>query len=166
MLDDDERALLRRQRVGLIFQSFHLLDILTAEENVALPLALAGMRESEVRSRVNWALDIVGLTARRTHRPGQLSGGEQQRVAIARAIVSSPELLLADEPTGNLDTESGGKIMRLLRDLVDRLNIALVLVTHDPNCASMADWGIRLLDGRVVEAPIVLKADRSTKVFS
>jgi len=162
-LDDDQRALLRRQRIGLIFQSFHLLDILSAEENIGLPLVLAGMRESLIRERVNWALGIVGLAHRRTHRPGQLSGGEQQRIAIARALMAGPALLLADEPTGNLDSDSGRRIMQLLRQLVDHIGVALVLVTHDPACAAMADWGIRLCDGRIVEAPANMNSISSGK---
>jgi len=165
-LDDDSRTLLRRQRIGLIFQSFHLLDILTAEENVSLPLSLAGMREPEIRRRVAWALDVVGLAHRRKHTPGQMSGGEQQRVAIARALIGKPALILADEPTGNLDGDSGTRIMNLLRDLVDRLGIALVLVTHDRTCAAMADWGILLRDGRAVGASIVWKATRRSRAVA
>jgi putative ABC transport system ATP-binding protein len=162
-LDDDERALLRRRHVGLIFQSFRLLDVLTAEDNIALPLSLMGLRADKIRSRVAWALEVVGLTDRRKHPPGKLSGGEQQRVAIARSLVASPALLLADEPTGNLDSNSGSRIMDLLRELVDRLGVALVMVTHDPAFAAMADWGIRLCDGQMVEAPIVQKTSRSNR---
>jgi putative ABC transport system ATP-binding protein len=163
-LDDDQRALLRRRRLGLIFQSFHLLDILSAEDNIALPLSLAGRREADVRRRVSWALEVVGLSHRRKHLPGHLSGGEQQRVAIARALVAAPGLLLADEPTGNLDSDSGQRIMALLCDLVRRLDVALVLVTHDPACAAMADWSIHLRDGRAVDVPIVLKPSRSNRI--
>jgi putative ABC transport system ATP-binding protein len=165
-LDDDERASLRRRHIGLIFQSFHLLDILTAEENIGLPLALAGLPRSQIRERVQWGLGMVGLARRGSHRPGQLSGGEQQRVAIARALVAGPALLLADEPTGNLDSESGGQIMRLLRHLVDRLGVALILITHDPACAAMADWGVQLRDGRIVKAPTVMKASRPGKAMA
>ncbi len=165
-LDDDGRTLFRRRRIGLIFQSFHLLDILTAEENIALPLSLGGMRDSEIRQRVALGLDVVGLGHRRKHMPGQMSGGEQQRVAIARALAGKPALILADEPTGNLDADSGTRVMNLLRDLVDRLGIALVLVTHDPECAAMADWGTRLGDGRAVGASIVWKATRRSRTVA
>jgi putative ABC transport system ATP-binding protein len=151
-LDDDGRALLRRRRIGLVFQAFHLLDILSAEENVALPLALAGVRETESRLRAERALERVGLAHRRLHRPCEMSGGEQQRVAVARALVADPPVLLADEPTGNLDSDSGRRVLDLLRGLVDRLGVALLLVTHDPTCAALANRIVRLHDGRVVEA--------------
>jgi len=149
-LSDDQRALLRRRRIGLVFQAFHLLDIFTAEENVALPLSLAGVRQAEAQSRAVQALEQVGLAHRREHRPGQLSGGEQQRVAVARALVANPPVLLADEPTGNLDSSSGRRVIELLRELVDRLGVALLLVTHDPVCASLADRIVQLCDGRAV----------------
>jgi putative ABC transport system ATP-binding protein len=148
-LCDDGRALLRRRCIGLVFQAFHLLDVLTAEENVSLPLAIAGVRDGEARSRAVHALQRVGLAHRGHHRPGQLSGGEQQRVAVARALVADPPILLADEPTGNLDSDSSRRIMVLLRDLVDRLGVALLLVTHDPACAGMADRVVYLRDGQI-----------------
>jgi putative ABC transport system ATP-binding protein len=146
-LDDDARALLRRRRIGLVFQAFHLFDVLSAEENVALPLALAGVRPAEARRRAAWALEQVGLTPRGRHRPGELSGGEQQRVALARAVVAEPALLLADEPTGSLDSASGRIVLDLLRRLVDRLGVAVLLVTHDPACAAVADRVLHLRDG-------------------
>jgi putative ABC transport system ATP-binding protein len=150
-LNDDRRTLLRRQRIGLIFQSFHLLDTLTAEENVALPLAIGRCRPAEARARAAAALASVGLAHRAHHRPGELSGGEQQRVAIARALVIEPLLLLADEPTGNLDSVQGGRIIDLLRRLVDERGQTLLMVTHDAGHAALADRIIRLHDGRIIE---------------
>jgi putative ABC transport system ATP-binding protein len=155
-LTDDERALLRRRRIGLVFQAFHLLDVLSAEENVALPLALAGVRAARARERAVVALDLVGLGHRRHHRPGELSGGEQQRVALARAMVGDPPVLLADEPTGNLDSDSGQRVLGLLRDLVDRLGVALLLITHDPACATVADRVVHLRDGRLATGSLKL----------
>jgi putative ABC transport system ATP-binding protein len=150
-LEEDERALMRRQRLGLVFQSFQLLDALSALENVALPLAIAGRRPAETRERALRMLSWVGLEQRREHRPDQLSGGEQQRVAIARALVSEPLLLLADEPTGNLDSAQGGRIMDLLRRLVDDRRQTLVVVTHDASHAARADRLLYLRDGRLTE---------------
>jgi putative ABC transport system ATP-binding protein len=152
VLSEDERALLRRSRIGLIFQSFHLLDTLSAEENVALPLAIGGRPGPEARKRAAEALGWVGLANRRDHRPDQLSGGEAQRVAIARALVSEPLVLLADEPTGNLDSAQGARIMDLLRRLVDERRQALLMVTHDPGHAARADRTLHLQDGRLVLA--------------
>jgi predicted ABC-type transport system involved in lysophospholipase L1 biosynthesis ATPase subunit len=151
-LDEDGRARLRRHRLGLIFQSFQLLDTLSALENVALPLVIAGRMRAEAQQRARAALDQVGLENRHGHRPDQLSGGEQQRVAIARALVIEPLVLLADEPTGNLDSEQGGRIMDLLRRLVDTGRRTLVLVTHDASHATRAHRILHLRDGRVIEA--------------
>jgi putative ABC transport system ATP-binding protein len=148
-LGDDERTLLRRRRVGVIFQAFHLLDVLSAEENVALPLAIGGCGSKRARARAGAALERVGLAHRRRHLPRELSGGEQQRVAIARALVIDPVLLLADEPTGNLDTANSRQVLTLLRELVDRSGHTLLLVTHDPAQAALADRLIRLRDGAV-----------------
>jgi putative ABC transport system ATP-binding protein len=149
-LGDDQRTLLRRQRVGLVFQSFHLLDMLSAEENVALPLAICGRAGAEARRRAARALDLVGLARRGRHRPHELSGGEQQRVAIARALVNDPLLLLADEPTGSLDSVQGARIIELLRGLADERRQTLLLVTHDTGHAALADRVVTLRDGRVV----------------
>jgi putative ABC transport system ATP-binding protein len=160
-LSDDARALLRRRRIGLVFQAFHLVDVLTAEENVSLPLAIAGTRDGEARSRAVIALQRVGLAHRGRHRPGQMSGGEQQRVAVARAIVADPPILLADEPTGNLDSESSKRIMILLRDLVDRLGVSLLLVTHDRACADMADRVVQLRDGQVENTTVFQHGKRA-----
>jgi putative ABC transport system ATP-binding protein len=151
-LDEDRLARLRRHRLGLIFQSFQLLDTLSALENVALPLVIAGRPRAETHQRARAALDQVGLEQRHGHRPDQLSGGEQQRVAIARALVIEPLVLLADEPTGNLDSEQGGRIMDLLRRLVDTGRRTLVLVTHDASHAIHAHRILHLRDGRLVDA--------------
>jgi putative ABC transport system ATP-binding protein len=137
----------RRSRVGVVFQAFHLMPHLTAEENVALPLALAGRKDL---GRVRDLLDRVGLRKRRTHYPSELSGGEQQRVAVARALVHRPSLLLADEPTGNLDSHSGEAVLALLDELRSREGTALLLATHDPDVARRADRIVHLVDGRVV----------------
>jgi putative ABC transport system ATP-binding protein len=157
----DERTLTRhrRQHVGFVFQSFNLLPRLTAEENVALPLMFSGVPEKERRARARALLERVGLGPRLTHRPTQLSGGEQQRVAIARALVGQPALLLADEPTGNLDTATGVEIMALLKELNQdqrsarspdrRRGLTLLVVTHDPEVAAFADRIVKLRDGQV-----------------
>jgi putative ABC transport system ATP-binding protein len=149
----DERTLTRhrRQHVGFVFQSFNLLPRLTAEENVALPLMFSGVPEKERQARARALLERVGLGPRLTHRPTQLSGGEQQRVAIARALVGQPALLLADEPTGNLDTATGAEIMALLKELNQERGLTLLVVTHDPEVAAFADRIIRLRDGRIQE---------------
>jgi putative ABC transport system ATP-binding protein len=152
-LSDDERTLLRRRRIGLVFQSFQLLDMLTAEENVALPLTIAGRPGPEALRRAATALDVVGLAPRRRHRPHEMSGGEQQRVAIARALVIDPSILLADEPTGNLDSHQAARTIALLRRLVDERGHALLLVTHDPGHAGLADRVLRLRDGRLLDDP-------------
>ena len=152
LLGEDERALLRRRQIGLIFQSFQLLDTLTAEENVALPLAIGGVAANEAGQRAAQILGRVGLAHRRQHRPHELSGGEQQRVAIARALVIEPLLVLADEPTGNLDSVQGERIMALLRKLVEERRQTLLMVTHDANHAAMADRIVYLRDGRIIEA--------------
>jgi putative ABC transport system ATP-binding protein len=147
----DEKTLTRhrRQHVGFVFQSFNLLPRLTAEENVALPLMFGGVAEKERLVRARELLERVGLTERLTHRPTQLSGGEQQRVAIARALVGQPALLLADEPTGNLDTTTGVEIMRLLKELNQEHGLTLLVVTHDPEVAAFANRVVRLRDGQV-----------------
>jgi putative ABC transport system ATP-binding protein len=150
----DERTLTRhrRQHVGFVFQSFNLLPRLTAEENVALPLMFSGVPEKERQARARVFLEQVGLGARLTHRPTQLSGGEQQRVAIARALIGQPTLLLADEPTGNLDTTTGAEIMALLKELNREQGLTLLVVTHDPEVAAFADRIVQLRDGRIQES--------------
>jgi putative ABC transport system ATP-binding protein len=147
----DERTLTRhrREHVGFVFQSFNLLPRLSAEENVALPLMFSGMPEKERRARARAMLDSVSLKHRLDHRPTQLSGGEQQRVAIARALIGQPALLLADEPTGNLDTGTGAEIMALLKNLNQEQNLTLLVVTHDAEVAAFADRVVKLRDGQV-----------------
>lgn len=138
-LSDDGRTLLRRRRLGFIFQTFNLLPTLTAEENVALPLELDGVPSPEARERARTVLEQVGMSHRREHIPGKLSGGEQQRVAVARALAIEPLVLLADEPTGNLDSANGRQVTALLRGLVDELQQTIVMVTHDAAVAASAD---------------------------
>jgi ABC-type lipoprotein export system ATPase subunit len=144
----------RRQRVGFVFQSFNLLPRLTAVENVALPLMFVGISERERLDRARELLIQVGLADRLDHRPTQLSGGEQQRVAIARALVNRPAIILADEPTGNLDTTTGAEIMTLLRHLNRDQGVTLLVVTHDPEAASFADRVIQLRDGQIAGSPL------------
>lgn len=147
-LDEDALARLRRDHMGVVFQSFHLIPTMTALENVATPLELAGHRDAFERARAE--LDAVGLSDRADHFPRQMSGGEQQRVALARAVAPRPDILLADEPTGNLDQTNGEAIMDLLFDLRDRHDATLVLVTHSNELARRCDRIVRLRDGRIV----------------
>lgn len=149
-MSDDDLTLLRRRRIGLIFQAFNLVDVLTAEENVALPLVVDGVSEREASQRALRALSLVGLEKRGHHLPKELSGGEQQRVAIARALVIEPVVLLADEPTGNLDTANSEQVIHLLRDLVSDQERTIVMVTHDPRQADVADRVVEIQDGRIV----------------
>jgi putative ABC transport system ATP-binding protein len=147
-LSDEELTAVRRDLIGFVFQSFHLIPRLTAAENVELPMVFAGLPRSDRRRKVGAALAAVGLSDRLDHRPDQLSGGERQRVALARSTVMGPRVLLADEPTGNLDTTSGRQILELL-DRMNEEGITLVVVTHDPSVARRADRVIVLVDGRV-----------------
>jgi ABC-type lipoprotein export system ATPase subunit len=146
----DDWTRVRRETVGIVFQAFHLIPGLTAGENVAFPLLLRGERGVSVQARVEEALELVSMTARRGHRPGELSGGEQQRVAIARAIVHQPQIILADEPTGNLDSQHGAEIITLLRSLVQRLRQTVLLVTHSTEAAEAADYVWAMKDGRLI----------------
>ncbi len=146
----NERALLRRHYLGFVFQGFNLLARTTALENVELPLVYRGMRSRERRILAAEALARVGLSGRENHTPAQLSGGQQQRVAIARAIVTKPSVLVADEPTGNLDTATSEEIMNLLRELNEREGICVIMVTHEPEMAQFADRIVHFLDGRIV----------------
>ena len=150
-MGEDAAARFRRGRVGIVFQSFHLIPTMTALENVSIPLELAGVRNADARARA--ALDAVGLSHRLTHLPGQLSGGEQQRTALARAFAPEPALLLADEPTGNLDPATGETVIDLLFALRQRTGTTLLLITHDSDLAARCDRQIHLSDGRV-EDPI------------
>lgn len=151
-LDEDALALFRRDHVGIIFQSFHLVPAMTALENVALPLELAG--EGGALSKARERLAEVGLDHRFDHYPGQLSGGEQQRVALARSLVNEPDLLLADEPTGNLDSSTGRQIVDLLFKTQSERGMTLVLVTHDPSLAQMCEETVVMQDGRLATTPM------------
>jgi len=147
-LNDTEITKLRRQHIGFVFQFFNLLPMLTAEENVLLPLTIAGEKPDPAwREQL---LKTVGLDDRREHRPAELSGGQQQRVAIARALISKPTVVFADEPTGNLDSKTGGEILELLRQSVEEMGQTTVMVTHDPRAAAIADRILFLADGRIV----------------
>lgn len=149
-LDSNALARLRREHVGTVFQFFHLLPTLTAAENIELPLQLLGVPPAERQARVTALLKRVGLEDRAKALPAQLSGGEQQRIAIARAVVHRPALILADEPTGNLDSASGENILRLLREITDETHTALVLVTHSEEAAAICHQRVHLRDGRIV----------------
>jgi putative ABC transport system ATP-binding protein len=146
-LSDAELTRLRRERVGFVFQSFNLLPTLSAGENITLPMTLAGTEADPEWLRT--VIDTVGLGDRLAHRPGQLSGGQQQRVAVARALASRPEIIFADEPTGNLDSRSGAEILEFLREAVSELGQTVVMVTHDPVAAGYSDAVVFLVDGRV-----------------
>ena len=147
-LSDEELTGIRRNLIGFVFQSFHLVPRLTAAENVELPMIIAGIPPAERRERVAKALAAVGLTDRASHRPDQLSGGQRQRVAIARATVMGPSILLADEPTGNLDRASGHEIIELL-ERMNRDGLTLVIVTHDPEIGQRARRVLKIVDGRI-----------------
>jgi len=146
-LDDRALTLLRRKHIGFVFQFFNLLPMLTAEENVVLPLSISGTKAEE--RWLSELLERVGLDKRRSHRPSELSGGEQQRVAIARALITRPTILFADEPTGNLDSKTGGEILDLIRSSVDEYGQTTVMVTHEPRAASIADRVLFLADGLI-----------------
>jgi putative ABC transport system ATP-binding protein len=149
--NDTERTLLRRRRIGFIFQAFNLLPTLTALENAALPLELDGISEAVAQERARACLELVGIAERADHFPTRMSGGEQQRVAVARALVIEPALVLADEPTGNLDSVNSARVMGLLRDLVDTRGQTVVIVTHDNDIAASADRAVRVRDGLLEE---------------
>lgn len=148
-LSDQAQAAVRRHKIGFVFQFFHLVPRLSAFENIELPLILAGVDATERKSRVQSALATLGLTDRSRHRPDQLSGGQRQRVAIARATIMQPQIILADEPTGNLDRASGKEVIEILENL-NQSGITLIMVTHDPALGSRANRQIQMVDGRVV----------------
>ncbi len=150
-LNDKELTLFRRRHIGLVFQAFNLIPTLSAEENIALPLMLEGKKPCEMKLKVDELLGRLGMTARRDHRPDALSGGEQQRVAIGRALVSDPTVILADEPTGNLDSSNSKAVCELLRDLSVIHNKTIVMVTHEPTVAAYATEVAVLKDGKLVE---------------
>ncbi len=150
-LREDELVTLRGRKVGFVFQTFNLIQTLTAQQNVELPMTFLGVRKGDRAERARALLVKVGLAERVKHRPNELSGGERQRVAIARALANDPEILLADEPTGNLDSETGAAILALLKGLCRDEGKTMILITHDPDAAAIADRIVRLRDGRVVE---------------
>jgi putative ABC transport system ATP-binding protein len=150
-LSDDEVTVVRRRQVGFIFQFFNLAPTLTAAENVALPLLIDGQAVDQHQAKVARLLEMVGLGDRMDHKPDQLSGGQQQRVAIARAFVNDPEIVLADEPTGNLDSQSGTAVLQLLRRFCDELSQTIAMVSHDPRASSYANQVVFLKDGRIVQ---------------
>jgi putative ABC transport system ATP-binding protein len=147
-LDDRRLTELRRERLGFIFQTFNLLPVLNAEENILLPLSIAGSKPD--RAWFDQLVDTIGIRDRLTHRPAELSGGQQQRVAVARALVSRPDVVFADEPTGNLDSKASNEVLGLLRHAVDDFSQTVVMVTHDAHAASFADRLLLLADGRIV----------------
>ncbi|HEX9004343.1 MAG TPA: ABC transporter ATP-binding protein [Blastocatellia bacterium] len=154
-LDDDRRTRLRREKIGMIFQTFNLLPTLTATENVSLPLRLNGVSRKDAEQRANTMLERVGLSGRVRHRPDEMSGGERQRIAIARALIFKPPVLLADEPTGNLDSTTGQEILNLLDALHGEFNMTILMVTHNEEAAQHCDRVIRLRDGKIVSATVV-----------
>ncbi len=149
-LTDDELTLTRRREIGFVFQSYNLLPTLTAAENVALPLMLDDKKVKDHEELIDRLLEMVGLLDRKGHKPTQLSGGQQQRVAIARAFVNDPKIVMADEPTGNLDSKSGAAVLEMLRKACKDLKTTVVMVTHDPKAASYADRVVFLKDGEIV----------------
>jgi putative ABC transport system ATP-binding protein len=148
-LSDKSLTTLRRDEIGFIFQAYNLVPTLTAEENIRLPLLLANRKGDE--AWINRVIDAVGLRDRLHHKPSELSGGQQQRVAVARALASQPKIIFADEPTGNLDSRSGSEVLRFMRKVVDELDQTIVMVTHDPVAAAIADRIVFLADGKIVD---------------
>jgi putative ABC transport system ATP-binding protein len=161
-MPDDQLTELRRRKIGFVFQFFNLIPVLSAGENAALPVTLDGARPAEAMEKARKWLERFGLSKRLSNRPDQLSGGEQQRVAIARALVAEPSLVLADEPTGNLDTRSGDEIAGLLRNVSKEYNRTIVMVTHDPRIAAYAGRIIFLKDGVVVDETLLEKKNSKT----
>jgi len=158
-MKDDDLTRLRRQKIGFVFQFYNLIPVLTAVENASLPITLDGVKPAEAKKRAGEWLERFGLGERQNNRPDQLSGGQQQRVAVARALVAEPALILADEPTGNLDTRSGDEIASLLRDVTKKYGRTVVMVTHDPRIAAYADRIIFLKDGKIVDEAVLEKKD-------
>jgi putative ABC transport system ATP-binding protein len=154
ILNDNEVTLVRRHNIGFVFQFYNLLPTLNTEENIALPIIIDGRNPNDYDAKITSLLDLVNLSERRYHKPDQLSGGEQQRVAIARALVTAPAIVLADEPTGNLDSKTGRAIMELLRRSCDELEQTIIIVTHDPRSAAYADRVVFLRDG-LIESQLV-----------
>jgi putative ABC transport system ATP-binding protein len=160
-LKDDALTELRRREIGFVFQFYNLIPVLTALENAALPLVLDGVKTEEAQAKAKTWLERLDLSDRLDHRPDQLSGGQQQRVAIARALISDPALILADEPTGNLDSRAADELAGSLRQIVDEWNRAILLVTHDPRISAYADRIIFLKDGSIVDETLLSEQERS-----
>jgi len=156
-LSDNQRSEFRSRHMGFVFQLFNLIPVLTAVENVELPLLIAGVKPAMARRRALEALDQVGLSDRANHKPGELSGGQQQRVAIARALVNEPDIVWADEPTGNLDTQNADEVLALMRTLNQRNGQTFVLVTHDPRIGEACDRIVQMKDGRIVDDGLVAR---------
>lgn len=154
-MSDDRLTEMRRRKIGFVFQFFNLIPVLSAVENAALPVTLDSIKPAEAKARATDWLDRFGLSDRLNNRPDQLSGGQQQRVAVARALVADPALILADEPTGNLDTRAGDEIANLLRDVSKKYNRTVIMVTHDPRIAAYADRIIFLKDGKVIDETLL-----------
>jgi ABC-type lipoprotein export system ATPase subunit len=153
-MNDEERTNLRLRKIGFIFQFYNLVPVLTAFENVELPMLFAERSEREIDTNVNKFLNLVGLNDRKDFLPSELSGGEQQRVAIARALSNEPAIIIADEPTGELDTKMGMEIVQLLRDLNKELNQTILMVTHDPSVGALADRTLRMRDGKILDSKL------------
>lgn len=158
-LSDEQQALVRRHKIGFVFQFFHLVPRLTASENIELPLILAGIKSDKRKDRVNAALEDFRLADRAKHRPDQLSGGQRQRVAIARATIMEPQVVLADEPTGNLDRASGKEVIEILEKL-NKKGIILILVTHDPDIGNRAVRKISMVDGKILDDTLALESSK------
>jgi putative ABC transport system ATP-binding protein len=163
-LDDDALSRLRRQSLGFVFQFFNLIPVLTARENVAIPLILDGVPRPEALQQADDALARVGLADRGSHRPSELSGGQQQRAALARALVTKPAVVLADEPTGNLDSRSSDEVVQMLRRAVDEWGQTIILVTHDPRVAAYADRIVFLKDGKIVDENHLKGQDKAEQI--
>jgi putative ABC transport system ATP-binding protein len=163
-MNDDALSKVRRESIGFIFQFFNLIPVLTAEENVAMPLILDGTPRAQALEQARQALQQVDMANRATHRPGELSGGQQQRVAIARALVTTPAIILADEPTGNLDSRASDEVVKILRQTVDQYKQTLVLVTHDPRVAAHADRIVFIKDGRIADESHLKGADKADQI--
>jgi len=153
-MDDKQRTNLRLKEIGFIFQFYNLVPVLSAYENVELPMVFAARTKQEIKKNVNKFLDLVGLSEKKDHLPSELSGGEQQRVAIARALCNEPSILIADEPTGELDTKLGMEIVKLLRELNLELNQTILMVTHDPMVGALAERILKMRDGKIIETVI------------
>jgi putative ABC transport system ATP-binding protein len=163
LLNDKEITLVRRHNVGFVFQFYNLLPTLTAEENILLPILIDGQNDKPYQAHLTNLLNLVGLSERRQHKPDQMSGGEQQRVSLARALITKPQIVLADEPTGNLDSKTGNNIMQLLRRSCDELGQTIIVVTHDQRAAAYADRVVFLQDGAIVSKVCFAADDAHTK---